>query len=335
MSPRALAVALVLSGLGAAEQAYAKPSIWDVAREPKLAEEQLTLTAVESFLLGHASAWDEMHVHKATIDYLRGEQYLDPRLELLLAQLRVEATLRGEQGVRERLLDTLARCPESPLAPRSYLELARVAALQGDLGSARGYFTQALDGLWEPELRAAAYYGRAKVVMEDGRPRDAVNDYREALRLARSPKYRALGHWGLGVALERSGNLNAAFRELRTAIAIPVQSTAFAARTVLDLPDVTFAPDYDRYYYKGLAAMAEAAGEDVPPQAILDYQNAVQYFERYLSEAEPAQHAYSANARRLVQTSNERARRLREQEAKRPKEGDEASESEAEPEPSR
>lgn len=326
MQPRSLGVALVLALLGGVGQAHAEPSVWDVAREPKLAEEYLTLTSVESFLLGHASAWDEMNVHKATIDYLRGERYLDPRLELLLAQLRVEATLRGEQGVRDRLLETLARYPHSPLAPRSYLELARVAALQGDLASAHTYFSEALERLWEPELRAAAYYGRAKVVMEAGRPREALNDYREALGIARSPKYRALAHWGLGVALERSGNLNAAFRELMTAIGIPVQSTAFAARTVLDLPDVTFAPDYDRYYYKGLAAMAEADGEDVPPQAILDYQTAVQYFERYLSEAEPAQHPYTANARRLAQACGERARQLREQEAKRPKERDETSE---------
>ncbi len=326
MRPRSLGITLVLAGLGGAARAPAEPGVWEVAREPKLAEEHLTLQSVESFLLGHASAWDEMNVHKATIDYLRGERYLDPRLELLLAQLRVESTLRGEQGVRDRLLETLARHPDSPLAPRSYLELARVAALQGDLVSSRAYFSEALDRLWEPELRAAAYYGRAKVVMESGRPRDALDDDREALRSARSPKYRALAHWGLGVALERSGNLNAAFREITTAIGIPVQSTAFAARTVLDLPDVTFAPDYDRYYYKGLAAMAEAASQDVPLQAILDYQSALQYFERYLSEAEPAQHAYAPNARRLAQTCNERARQLREQEAKRPEARDDTSE---------
>ena len=326
MRPRALAALLVLAWLAGAGSATADPSVWDLAREPKLAEEHLTLTSVESFFLGHASAWDEMNVHKATIDYLRGEPYLDPRLELLLAQLRVEATLRGEQAVRDRLLETLERTPDSPLAPRSYVELARVAALQGDLAGARGYYSHALERLWEPELRAAAYYGRAKVVMESGRPREALNDYKEALRVARSPKYRALGHWGLGVALERSGNLNAAFQELTTAISIPVQSTAFAASTVLDLPDVTFAPDYDRYYYKGLAAMAEADADDVPPQAILDYQSAVQYFERYLSEAEPAQHAYAPNARRLTQMCNDRGRQLREQEAKRAKASGELSE---------
>ena len=325
MLPRVLGCALVFATLVTLGPAAAEPGVWDVAREPKLAEEHLTLTSVESFLLGHASAWDEMNVHKATIDYLRGERYLDPRLELLLAQLRVEATLRGEQGVRDRLTDTLARTPNSPLAPRGFLELARVASLQGDLAGARAYYSQALERLWEPELRSAAYYGRAKVVMESGHPREALSDYREALRIARSPKYRALAHWGLGVALERSGNLNAAFRELMTAIAIPVQSTAFAAGTVLDLPDVSFVPDYDRYYYKGLAAMAEADSDDVPPQAILDYQGAVQYFERYLSEAEPAQHLYAPNARRLTQACNDRARKLREEEAKRPPEPNDAA----------
>src|SRR5688572_26016475 len=169
--PRVAAVTFVLAFV-VSERAAADPSVWDVAREPKLAEEHLILTSVESFLLGHASAWDEMNVHKATIDYLRGERYQDHRLELLLAQLRVEATLRGEQGVRERLLETLALHPDSPLAPRSFLEVARIAALQGDLVGARVYFSKALERLWEPELRAAAYYGRAKALMESGRPRE-------------------------------------------------------------------------------------------------------------------------------------------------------------------
>jgi tetratricopeptide (TPR) repeat protein len=301
--------------------------VWDVAREPKLAEEYLILTSVESFLLGHASAWDEMNVHKATIDYLRGERYRDHRLEILLAQLRVEATLRGEQGVRDRLLETLELHPDSPLAPRSFLELARIAALQGDLSGARLYFSKALERLWEPELRAAAYYGRAKALMEGGRPREALRDYQEALQLAASPKYRALAHWGLGVALERSGNLNAAFRELNIATSIAVHSTAFAARTVLDLPDVTFAPDFDRYYYKGLAAMAEADADDVLPQAMSEYQTAAQYFERYLSEAESAQHLYAPNARRLHKACVERGRELREQEAREAKARDQGDRS--------
>lgn len=294
---------------------HAQPSVWDLARAPQLAAEYQTLTSVELFLLGHASAWDEMNVHKATIDYLRGERYFDPRLELLVAQLRLEATQRGEQTVRERLLETLERYPDSPLAPQGFLELARIAAMQGDLAGARGFFTRALERLWEPELRAAAYYGRAQAMMESGLPRRSLNDYRRTLELAHAPKYRALGHWGLGVALERSGNLNAGLRELRIALGIPVRSTAFVARTVLDLPDVTFVPPFERDYYKALAALAEADGSDVAPQAILDYQSSIQYFERYLSEAEPAGHVYAPNARRLVALCRARIVELRARES--------------------
>ncbi len=281
-------------------RASAEPSIWDSAREPKLESEYRVLVSVESFLLGHATAWDEMNVQKGTIDYLRGERYADPRLELLLAHLRVESTLSGEQGVRERLESALRRFPGSPLAAHGFLELARIAALQGDLERSCAYSTRALERLWEPDLRAYAYYGRAKATMEQGHPRQALVDYRRSIDLARSPKYRSLAHWGLGVALERTGNLNAAFRELRVATSIQVRSTAFAAQTVLDLPDVFFVPEYDKFYYQALAAMAQADASDVGPQAILDYQGAIKYFERYLSEAEPAGHAYASNAKRLI-----------------------------------
>ena len=58
------------------------------------------------------------------------------------------------------------------------------------------------------------------------------------------------------------------------------------------------------------------------PQAILEYQTATQYFERYLSEAESAQHMYAPNARRLHKACVERARELREQEAKDRDSGD-------------
>jgi tetratricopeptide (TPR) repeat protein len=312
--------ALLVAAVGSLAQAisgvaFAQPSIWDTAREPVLAAEYQMLTSVESFLLGHATAWDEMNVHKGTIDYLRGDRYLDPRLEFLLGALRVEATLRGEQGVRERLLETLERYPDSSLAPRGLLEVARIAALQADLENARAFFGRALENLWEPELRASAYYGRAKATMEGGRPRDALDDYRSAIRVARSSKSRALAHWGLGVALERSGYLNAAFVELRIAISIPVRSTAFVARTVLDLPDVFFVPDYDRHYYKGLAAMAEAEQADAPAQGILDFQTALAYFERYLREAQHTQHPYVTNARRLGKLCLARIEQLQQREA--------------------
>src|SRR5690606_3576081 len=239
---------------------------------------------------------------------------LDPRLELLVAELRVETTLRGEQGVRERLLDTLERHPGLPLAWHGYLELGRVAALQGDLAAARRYYGRALQGLWEPELRTEAFYGRAKAAMESGSVHEALADYEHAVSSARSPKSRALAHWGRGVALERAGNLNAAFGELRIATSIPIQSTAFIARTVLDLPDVFFVPAFDKHYCMALAAMAEADAADVAAEAILDFQSAIAYFGRYLREAEPAQHYFVNNARRLSKLCETRIHALQQQE---------------------
>jgi tetratricopeptide (TPR) repeat protein len=259
------------------------------------------LLSVEKFLLGHAGAWDETNVHKATIDYMRGEDFLDPRLELLLGQLRLEATHIAELEVEQRLQKTLALHGDTPLAPRAFLELGRISALLGQLQDAQKYYTFALAGLWETELRASAYLARAQATHEAGDPAGSLVDYESAITLARSPKTRALAHWGRGVAFERSGNLNRALRDLLVAQRIRVRSTAFVARTALDLPDVFFVPAFDEHYYKGLGAMASAEASDVAQQKLFDYQTAVSYFNRYLSEAVTKAHRYVPNARRLSQ----------------------------------
>jgi len=279
--------------------AAAQPSVWEVARAPARAREYQTLVSVERFMLGHATSWDEMNVHKSTIDYLRGEHYLDPRLELFLGELRLEATGSSDKAVERRLRAVLPERLPPSLVPQAYFELARLAALSGQLDSARDYATRALEGLWEPDVRARAYYLRAKVTHERGQPSRALGDYQRATLLGRSPKVRALAHWGLAVALERSGNLNAALKEVAIAAQIRVRSTAFVAKSVLDLPDVFFFPAFDSYYYKALAALAAAESSDIPEQAAVDCQAAITYLDTYLEAARPAKHRYVPNAVRL------------------------------------
>jgi tetratricopeptide (TPR) repeat protein len=222
----------------------------------------------------------------------------------------LEATHRSEEVVRTRLARALARYGDSPLAGQGWLNLADLVAMQRDLAPARECYERALDVLWDDESRARAYYGRAKTFLESGRPELALPDYRHSLKFARAPRQRALAHWGLGVALERSGNLNAALSEIERATSIQVHSTAFIIKTVLDLPDVHFLPEYDREYYKALAALAAADASDVPSQARLDYESTIALFDRYLGRAEVEGAPWVRNAKALKQLSLARIRAI-------------------------
>lgn len=296
-----LIATLLLSG-----EVHAQPSIWERVRHPDAEREYEALVSFEVFLLGQARAWDEMNVHKGIVDYLRNEPYRDPRLEFLSAQLRIEATHRSEEVVRTRLARALARHGDSPLAGQGWLNLAQLEAIQRNLPLARECYEHALELLWDDESRARAYYGRAQTFLEAGHPELAVPDYHSSLSHARSPRQRALSHWGLGVSLERSGNLNAGLSEIGRATSIQVQSTAFIIKTVLDLPDVHFLPDYDREYYKALAALAQAEASDVPSQARLDYESAIALFDRYLLRAEVDDQPWVQNAVGLEKLCRER-----------------------------
>jgi hypothetical protein len=138
---------------------------------------------------------------------------------------------------------------------------------------------------------------RGESSMVAGRLRAAVEDYRRALADSGSPETQALALWGLGVALERAGDLPSALEALGRASQIRLFGAAGAS--VLDLPSVFFVPAYDVHYYKALGAMADARAAEHAHEKKLHLDVALFEWDRYLEQAEPDGHRWAGNAKRL------------------------------------
>jgi tetratricopeptide (TPR) repeat protein len=166
---------------------------------------------------------------------------------------------------------------------------------------------------WQPDARATLLLNRAETRMARGDLQRAIDDYRQSLALASDPELRALGYYGLGISLERDGDLPSALGAMRAASAARPPTLP---RSVLDGPGVFFLPRYDRHYYEALEAMASAEQASDPEVKLLELQRAIGHWSRYLTYAEPAAHRWVRNARlhRLACTRefDELARRERE-----------------------
>jgi len=154
-----------------------------------------------------------------------------------------------------------------PLA-RGAAESAVCAFKLGVVRSRVGDFPAAL-AAYDTSIRlgapdAAAYANAADVLMAMGRLAEAVERYREALRIgARAPTgsteedVLVLAQYGLAVALDREGRPAAA----RDALALAARKDPGAARLRSALEpgaDVFFVPPGEVHYYLGL--VAEAGG---------------------------------------------------------------------------
>src|SRR5258707_14660325 len=118
-------------------------------------------------------------------------------------------------------------------------------------------FTAVLTLVWDPGERSTSHRFRGKARMLSGRLLEAVSDFRAAVRLAREIDVMSLSHFGLGVALERSGDYPQAMQEIARGVALRLPQPAFATDSVLDLP-LRWIPEYDVHYFRALAEMSQA-----------------------------------------------------------------------------
>ncbi len=272
-----------------ASVAAASPTIWDSARDPKLLQAHQALVAVERMMLrAEGSSFDPsmqqrfMRAGLAMLE-LSGAGLHDPRLKIVLGELLVDSAVRRDREGRELLRQALAADPESPLAGRAWFNIAIASARLAEPTQERAAYTRALESAWEPDFRANIHMNRGESAMVLGDLDSAIRDYRRAIRTASRPELVALAHYGLGIALERRGNLPAALAamQIARAIRVPLYGTA------LDLPSVFFVPEYDIHYYKALSAMAgERNAKAVEKQRAL-LRRAILEWDAYLERARP------------------------------------------------
>ena len=296
--------------------ALATPSVWQRAREPKVARDDALLRRVERRLgqlelLGSvSSAIDpelvrELKLGVATMAELDGGASVDPRLDYLLGGALVDVDAGREAEARGLLERALARAPESPLAATGLFQLSIAAAKLGDHVTERAACVRALELTWDDDVRANLYVNLAETDMFDGDLPRAIREYHSALSASGRPDAVAMAYFGLSVALDRSGDLPSALDAATQALAIRLPPGLFLAPSALDLPGVFYTPAYEIHYYKALAAMAVArsAKSDIARRDALA--DAAEQWASYLVAAEP-DHARWIEPARLHQASVER-----------------------------
>ena len=319
-----------------ARPAHAAPSIWQRARAPAAASQQLILNRIERLLgsvglpefeadisagaialsqLGQ-SRWPCMTDSASAAKAAPAVLALDARLEYLIGGALLDSQVGREAEARCILERALHDAPDSPLAAHGWADLAIAAAKLGDREAEHGAYLRALELTWNPDSRGNLWANLAESDMALGDLPRAIRGYRLALQTSQQADLVAGAYFGLAVALDRSGDLPSALSAAKSAVSVPLPPTLFPVASVLDLPNVFFTPTYELYYYKALGSMALAqlAKDDFARRDALA--DAVEQWTLYLVRAE-ADHARWAPRAALHKASV--ARTLAELSAKLPK----------------
>jgi len=301
--PRWLSLGLSVVGLVlAAPAARAEPTIWARARSPQVAAEAKLLAAIERTLdareLSEAEPEVSRHIARAAVamaDLSGIREPKDPRLATLLAEALLAARLGREAQARALLERALPALPDGPFRGHAFTVLGDVLASTNEPRLAIEARTAALRLQRTPGSRAGSYYNRGEAWLELGELELARADYLAAIEVAREPDVLALSRYGLAVALERLGDLPAAYDALDAANAIRLPIPAFPTTDPLDLPGVYFVPAYERSYLEALRSMARARRAPTVEVRQEELIKAVAAWDAYL-EAAPDSVPYRRNA---------------------------------------
>ncbi len=304
MARRALvALSLVALCSSTASELVAEPTFWQRVKSPSVAAERRLHDALERKLESWRTIGPEPEVKRdlalaavAMIDLARIEHPRDPALCVLMAEALVLAKAGREARVRELLQRATASLPEGPLAATAHFRLGLSFARGGEWVRARAEYTRALAQGWDAELRTGAYVyrGYANLALADFAT--AIADQRRAVELAPSKDLEALARYGLGLALERSGDMPTALGVLESATRIRLQVPPYDSEDPLELPSVFFVPTYERHYVRGLARMAVAKRASDPEARTAALEAAIGAWDTYLVAAKQDD-PYRASAR--------------------------------------
>jgi tetratricopeptide (TPR) repeat protein len=310
-----------------AASAPAEPTVWERAREPEAATRvKATLRAEQLFAQTTDATSDpdllrDFSLGSAALLELSGTAEQDGFRAVLLGRALLEARTGNERDAARLIERGITRLPDSDFKCDGWFDLGLAQMIVGDYERAKRAYTAALALAWEADARATIYRNRGKARMLAGRLTDAVRDFRAAVGLAQSPAVVALSHFGLGVALERSGDYPQGLREVALGAAVRLSGPGLVSESVLDLPTIRWIPEYDVNYFRALSDMALAAAADSPGRALALYEAALENWAEYLPAAEAAHDRFAAGAERHRQRCSAEVERLRAAEPARPSGG--------------
>ena len=262
-------VASILS-LAAPASADTAPSVWDRAKDPALADTYRVHLEVQRRLaqqpprdFGFSGAQEsQKDTVRAMLERLHADKSADVRLrfDLGLVYLMLSTTQAPTYYKRaaEVLGSALALAPDHPAAEEGWARLAEACGHIGDHDCERRAYGEVLRLTTEEGERGTSTLNLAETEMHLGNLKEAIEGYREALRIAsRSPSrtLAPLAMWGLAVALDRSGDRIGADKQ---ALAVLEMQTSSGLNGLLRSSGVFFYPDYELGWYDGVGASAQA-----------------------------------------------------------------------------
>jgi tetratricopeptide (TPR) repeat protein len=268
----------------------AAPAFWDRVADPHRAQVEALIARARGELVSGAKD-GAARAEKTLREALR----FDPQsftATLLLGEAQVGQGQRAAAAASFGRARSLARTPT---------EESRCSLLAAVENSRAGRFDQALaeydQHIRLGEAEGDAYSNSAEILMALGRLGEAQDRYREAIRLEDQAKsavpghdrdeYLALAYYGLGVALDRDEQAQAAREAIARALLYdPRLAILDAARD--GRSDVFFVPPGDVHYYRGLALMVMARPRE-----------ATDAFQRFLSEQRQSRFTKRAEAHLL------------------------------------
>lgn len=282
--------------------AQAEPSFWQRVQRPQIRRAEAFLRTFGRWLDAIPQAEGDPETMRdfrlaaiATAELAGAHASEDPRVLLVLGHALLDADIGREEQVRaiaERILAQLA--PGEAWLEAEARTLDALAA-RGLPELAIRKVSQALPLIWAPSARSTLFRERAEAAIALGNVQEGVRDQRAALATAERATHKALARFGLGLALERLGDLPSALIELRLAHATAPRS-ASSDLSVLDEAGAFFFRRFDVHYVSALTAMALAQGASESEAARPQYERALVDWDRF-ERAAPSGDPWLGNAR--------------------------------------
>ena len=310
-----LSLSVLAANLGLSLPAQAEPTLWQRAEDPQRIRAERLIRRVSRFVDWVSEAEGDADMRHdfwlgalVTLEQSGARAFSDPRVRLLLAQVFIGSELGREAEAAALSRAVLADAANDGAWLEAEARLVLVYAAT-TAETAIDEVGRALPLVWDSRTRSDLFRRRADAKMAANDVRAALADYRLALRADDSARRNALARFGIGLALERSGNLPEALAELRLA-RLTAPRVFGVELGVLALPGVFAFREIDVEYTMALTEHSSLLAANEPEAQLAICERVLSAFREYVSRA-PVDDPWLARGRRHFADATARCEKIR------------------------
>lgn len=309
---------LALLLVAAPAAAETPPSAWERARDPEAAvaydvheqvQRRLALLMADEESIPRGS--DRERDLRAVLPILQHAQAETGKSALLRFDLGfVYMALKNYPRAAEIYRGAVRDFPDHPGTEQGWLRLALACGHLGDNACERAAYTRVLELQTEGFARITPSLNLAETQMHLGNLREAVEGYREVVRLSGHYPARETGPlalWGLAVALDRSGDRVEAERAAK--LAADVEHLSGKSKLLHDVETAFFEPAWEISWYDAIGFVVQAKAAPTARDAARLWAEAEKSYGDFVKRGTPANDRWAPIAKaRLAQVQLERKR---------------------------